>query len=1089
MKFVKHSSKRVFLEIVIFIVLLLFLYGFLGYFIIDKPFYSSLKESNFRTIENTFLLKSESIERYFNFLVDEGVQVISRKRLKDYLEMYNRGDLDLSKFDKLSYSVLEDAVKFNSAIDGIVVFSSIGKVLLQVGKKFLRRVWLFPYAGLNRRLSGGVFRENGVSYYQILFPIRGKNTRVIGYALIFYGLRSLLESMTSVFVVENVTSRLKLYFKVGGAYLLFPELSPLKDVRLKNTFDECFYTTCNFEKREVGKKLFFIMVVKPFRFFTALGFDARAIDRRVYRKLTFSMLFLFVSSVMIVLVMLYFSRFHLSRYITAVSKLRREIEEKNREILREKTTLENYLNMAPIIYLSLDGDGNVEYMNRKGFELLEYSREEIIGKNWFDTVLLDEEKETVRRVIDSFFTSETLPVVHFVNSVRTKSGKILTIEWNNSYIRNKEGKVVGVISTGKDITRVREEEEQLGSILESLNAFLWSAVVNGEGFRVTYYSREVESVTGYTPEELLGNNPSWIDVVYEEDRDQIRYSRELMAHGESGEEIYRIRSKDGKVFWVRNWFYCKRQGNGIFVTGFCMERTREIELEQWLERIIEAISLLEIGYIIYTAEDVESSVIVDVNDAFEKILGYSREEIVGKMSPLAFIDPKQHDEIKDRLMRRLRGEDVPSHYVVSLQRKDRRIIKAEVNITMLEINGRRYIFTLFSDVTDKLQSEENYLKQQKMEAIGVLTSGIAHDFNNILGGIIGWASLLETTDLDEEQREMVDEIQNASNRAAGLISKLLGFARRGKVESRVLDLNEEINKVLDILRPAVRKDIRIVLNLKRGLGKIVGDPEQIQQVIMNLCVNATQAMPEGGQLTLTTDNFHISEEFSRLHFNVKPGEYVILTVDDTGVGMDEETMDRIFEPFFTTKGPGEGTGLGLATVYGIVKNHGGIITVYSEKGRGTSFKVYLPQANSKEIEVGDVSEREDTKVTVSGKGTILLVDDESMILSVFSRFLERLGYRVLTAEDGAKGIAMFEREKETIDLVILDLNMPELSGKEVFKRIKEIRPEIKVILSTGFAINGEVQEILDMGANGYIKKPYDIEKLSALISEVLKAKG
>ncbi len=1096
------SVNKLFLKgglvrIIIVTLLLLIVYSLLGILFLNTPL-EEIKEKNIQTIKSAFVLKTESVRVFFKFLSYEGKQIASLSNATEALISYNSGKISLEKLKQVLVSHLSGAVNNSYHIVGIVSFAKNGDVILSVGKKFDDKYWIFPKGKTVNFIYGSIFKIGDNYYYRVLFPIEthpnGNGDNIVGYDLVFYNLHHLEFLKTSFkkqFEFEELNFNLKLFFNDKGKYIGVPDLIPLENGVIKAVFDDCSTSMkCNVTELNLKDgKTVITMLVKPFNFFSLIEFEKGLLERRIKNNLITLIFFVFLTALVIVFVILFFSKKYWEKYLALISELKEELAQKNRELEQERNLLDRYLNMAPFIYLSLDINGNIEYINDNGLEILEYSREEVLGKNWFDLAILEEERNFVKKIFKSVIDRNVEPVPHAVNSIRTKTGKILIIEWYNSYVEDSDGKIISVISTGNDVTKVKQEEQRFGSILKSLNAFLWNGIVENGKMHLLYYSKEVEDVTGFSREELLSDNPSWLDIVYEEDRAKLLVSREKMCRGESGEEFYRIINKAGELRWVRNWFYSNEVGGKISVTGFCMDRTSEIRLKEWVDKIIEALSSLNIGYVIYSAEDVKSSVIKDVNEAFERITGYSKEEVVDKISPLDLVAPSDIEMVRDRLLKRLRGEkDVTSHYILTLERKDKREIKAEVNVTIIEINKKRYIFTLFSDVTDKLREEENYIQQQKLEAIGVLTSGIAHDFNNILGGIIGWASLLETTELDEEQEDMVKEIRKASDRAASLVSKLLGFARKGKFESIVLDLNEEIEKVMSILKPIIKKDIKVALNLSSNLGKIIGDPQQIQQIIMNLCLNAVQAMPEGGNLSVTTENFYINEEFSQAHFNVKTGNYVLLSVEDTGIGMDEKTQRKIFDPFFTTKDPGEGTGLGLATVYGIVKNHGGIITVYSELGKGSVFKVYLPQTIENEIS-GDEQEADFHArfKGIEGKGTLLLIDDEVMILNVFSRFLQRLGYNVLTAEDGVKGVKIFKENLDVIDAVILDLNMPEMSGRQVFKRLKAIKPDVKVIIATGFAINGEVQEILDMGAAGYIKKPFDINELSHFVYEVLNS--
>jgi signal transduction histidine kinase/ActR/RegA family two-component response regulator len=371
---------------------------------------------------------------------------------------------------------------------------------------------------------------------------------------------------------------------------------------------------------------------------------------------------------------------------------------------------------------------------------------------------------------------------------------------------------------------------------------------------------------------------------------------------------------------------------------------------------------------------------------------------------------------------------------------------SELDINLVETAGQMVAseFELLEKEKEKKQFQEQILRAQKLEGIGVLAGGIAHNFNNILMGIQGRVSLM-------------------------LMDKDYSKPYFKKLVERSVSMFGQ-----------TKKEISIHYNFQPGLWAVETDQNQIEQVLLNLFVNAWQAMPEGGELSIQTQNVMLDESYMNLQ-NLKPGRYVKISVTDNGVGMDEKTRQRIFDPFFTTKEIGRGTGLGLASAYGIVKNHGGIITVYSEKGHGSTFNIYLPASEKY------VSEEKRTSEKIStGTGNILLVDDEDMILEVNRSMLEAIGYKVMDANSGEKAVRIYQKEKNNIDIVILDMIMPEMSGGQTLDRLKEINPDIKVILSSGYSLSGQGQEILDRGCNGFIQKPFNMNDLSRKIKEIME---
>jgi signal transduction histidine kinase/FixJ family two-component response regulator len=380
----------------------------------------------------------------------------------------------------------------------------------------------------------------------------------------------------------------------------------------------------------------------------------------------------------------------------------------------------------------------------------------------------------------------------------------------------------------------------------------------------------------------------------------------------------------------------------------------------------------------------------------------------------------------------------------------------------------------------KAELENQLLQAQKMEAIGTLAGGIAHDFNNLLMGLEGYISLiLLDTNPNHPHYEMLKSMQQYILTGAELTKQLLGFARRGKYQVKSTNINEILYKSSQMFA-RTKKEISIFTKLSPDVWTVEVDQGQIEQVLLNLYVNAWQAMPGGGSLYLETKNITLNEGETQ-PFYVKPGEYVQISLTDTGVGMDERTKERIFEPFFTTKKMGRGTGLGLASAYGIIKSHGGFITVESIKGQGTTFIIHLP-ALKKKVEEEKMAPVE--KI-LKGHETILMVDDEEMIVRPGVEVLKRLGYKVLSAQSGQEALEIFERHKEAIDLIILDMVMPGMSGSETYDLLKKIHPDVKVLLSSGYSISGEATEILNRGCKGFIQKPFTISDISWKIREIL----
>ncbi len=468
------------------------------------------------------------------------------------------------------------------------------------------------------------------------------------------------------------------------------------------------------------------------------------------------------------------------------------------------------------------------------------------------------------------------------------------------------------------------------------------------------------------------------------------------------------------------------------------------------------------------------------NPKAEIIFGYIEKQLTG-IPFLSLIHPDDRTNLSERQESLFQKENKEDTFDCRLKNKKGEQTYVQVNVVVTDWGGLPAFLYCLSDITHNKLTEIQRIQAQKMAALGVLAGGIAHSFNNLLTGIQGRASLmLMDTDISHPHKESLWQVEGMINSAVELTKQLLGFAEGGKYEVKPVSLKELILKSTELFSQN-RSEVTIKTEFKRGLWAAEIDQSQIEQVLMSLYENAWRAMPGRGSLYISAENVDIKNGFAAEH-DVKTGKYVKVSTRDTGIGMDESTRQRIFDPFFTTKEMGRGIGLGLASAYGIIKNHGGIITVESERDEGTTFAFYLPASQKKAR-----TQKKLPDEILKGSETVLLVDDEEIVINVGGDLLRRLGYEVLIARGGEEAINLFEERKEDVDIVLLDMVMPDMGGGETFDRLREIDSELKVLLASGYSSDGHATEILERGCNGFIQKPFNVRKLSQKIREIIES--
>jgi PAS domain S-box-containing protein len=628
---------------------------------------------------------------------------------------------------------------------------------------------------------------------------------------------------------------------------------------------------------------------------------------------------------------------------------------------------------------------------------------------------------------------------------------------------------------------IRESQERLELALKGadLGMYDWN-VQTGE---VTINDRYAEML-GYTVQELQLTLDRWQELIHPDDWPAERGNLERqLADNAPVESEYRMRARSGEWRWVldRGRLVARdRHGRPLRVIGTLLDITEHKHQDEALRRQELILQHMTDGINVAGRD----GVIVFTNPAFDAMFGYERGELIGRhVSQLNDLDRAQAEQLSQHIFQQV---ETACNWVgeIRCRRKDGSPFVTRSHISGMEIGGQLYTVAVQEDITELQRAQEEkealqaqLLQAQKMEAIGQLTAGIAHDFNNMLTVINGFAELLQQRMPPEDPLQAyLKRVRYAGQRAADLVRQLLAFSRKQVLQPQTLDLNAAVNSLCDMLRRMIGEDILLTTNLGAGLWPVKVDPQQLQQIVTNLAVNARDAMPQGGRLIIETANVTLDERYAARHIDVQPGEYVRLQVSDTGCGISAEVQARIFEPFFTTKAEGKGTGLGLATVYGIVSQSGGHIEVRSEVGHGATFTIYLPRAP----EEGEVRPGPGTgplPALACGDETILLAEDDAAVCEYTRRALEAQGYTVLEAADGAEAIRIAADHAGPIDLLISDVVMPEMRGSQLAAQLRKDQPGLKVLFMSGYtdAIMRD-QHTLDANT-AFLQKPFGVRDL------------
>jgi PAS domain S-box-containing protein len=738
------------------------------------------------------------------------------------------------------------------------------------------------------------------------------------------------------------------------------------------------------------------------------------------------------------------------------------------------------------ILLLEKGEGKITHANPAAEKMLGYTPKESFGNKLQDMgISLD---------LGDFHTT-----MHNLN----KNGIIM---YDDVPVKNKAGELIDtdiylvdraklVQCNIRDISKrklvekkLRESEEKYRLVVDNIADVI---IVMDFDLRLTYASASITRLRGYTAEEAVGQTleqmmtPESLQIVAKVLEEDLR----LEAGGTADPGRIRVLEleeyrKDGSAVWVENRLSFVRDAAqkavGIISVSHDIAERKQADAER--ERLLLAIEQSDDMFVITNLK----GTIQYVNPAFERVTGYTRDEAIGQ-NPRMLKSGKQGPDFYQNLWETLSGGNTFKGSMIN-KRKDGTFFTEETTISPVRDPSGRIVsyIAVKHDITEQLQLAAQFQQAQKMESVGRLAGGVAHDYNNMLSVIMGYTEMaMEKVQPDDPFHADLVEILKAAQRSTDITRQLLAFARKQTIAPKVVDLNAIVESMLRMLGRLIGENIDLAWLPGKQLWSVKIDPSQIDQILVNLCVNARDAIDGVGKVTMETGNITFDDDYCDVHAGFSPGEFLLLAVSDNGCGMDTEILTNIFEPFFTTKGVAEGTGLGLPTVYGIVKQNNGFINVYSEPGKGTTFRIYLPRHVSEQHQM-----RAATKIqTPMSRGeTVLLVEDEPSIMRMAKMMLERLGYQVLAAGTPSQAVALAEQHAGAIDLLITDVVMPKMSGRTLADQINALYPNIKTLFMSGYTANVIAHNgVLDEGVN-FIQKPFSLHDLGIKILMVLDEK-